>query len=331
MKKILIVILFGILVLFSMQAIAEIHEQKEYILAYEIYDNAYQLNEHNVSFSTSYYIYYPTEEVIQKIKKADKEYEDLGYTQIPKGYKTIEINKSSYVISAQNFFDISIGVVEKQINGVGEKYFIVAKTTDDFFRFASLDPLYKKGVPPEIKDALREKVEHKIQNNPQFNMEMAFLQSIEKSEDKLEKKSFVSILLEDAQLLNEDSESKDECHFCYTKISKGTNSNYVFTIIYVSDDWLFTKNVYLFVDGQKLSLPISASVNKVLSGGRVLESISIAATPQQFSRIGKAKEVFLRLSGKGHVDFKFPPQNIYNLKRFYEEYVAGRSSAKKTK
>lgn len=140
--------------------------------------------------------------------------------------------------------------------------------------------------------------------------------SIYEKDDRLEKSYYAE---SKNQLLTKSSFDILALNFYIYKGQKYKNTG--IKISYRSNSWLFMNNATLFVDGEKIKLPIGDVSRDVMNEG-IMETASATANKQILQKIINGKDVVLRISGdKGYVDGTFLPQNLYVLKRFYDEKI----------
>ncbi len=140
--------------------------------------------------------------------------------------------------------------------------------------------------------------------------------SIYEKNDQLEKSYYAE---SKNQLLTKSSFDILNLNFYVYKGQKYKNTG--ITISYRSNSWLFMNNATLFVDGEKIKLAIK-DVGRDVMSREIRETTSAPANIQLLQKIINGKDVVLRISGdKGYVDGTFLPQNLYILKRFYDEKI----------
>ena len=85
---------------------------------------------------------------------------------------------------------------------------------------------------------------------------------------------------------------------------------------------MFAENATLYIDGKKTVLNIGKADRDVYETYKVKvsEDFFFPITKTLLKQITQGKEVALRITGKkGMIDAYFSSQNLYNLKKFYDE------------
>lgn len=105
-------------------------------------------------------------------------------------------------------------------------------------------------------------------------------------------------------------------------ISVGENKNCpLFAISYDAKNWLFAESAFIYADDDKITLNIT-DVNRNVQRGGISELLQGPISEADILKIINSEKVTLRIVGDNRQkDFKFWPQNIYNLQRFYEEEI----------
>lgn len=140
---------------------------------------------------------------------------------------------------------------------------------------------------------------------------------IYKKDDKLEKSTFATT----KNILKTKPSEKIEFDFYVLK--KKNSKDTGLSINYKAESWLFANQATLYIDEEQIPLKIHEEPTRsVLHGGIISESLYAKLDNKLIRKIINGKEVSLRIHGKrGYADGEFIPQNIYNLKCFYEEEI----------
>lgn len=108
---------------------------------------------------------------------------------------------------------------------------------------------------------------------------------------------------------------------CFDVSIGNNNTSPLFSISYDAKNWLFIENASIYTDDEKVTLDITDTDRNIRYGG-ISELLQGPISVADILKIINSEEVTLRIIGdNGQKDFKFWPQNLYNLQRFYEEEI----------
>lgn len=139
---------------------------------------------------------------------------------------------------------------------------------------------------------------------------------LSRNKDELEKTE--SIILHNKLLENDWLEASFDILKFVNKQGKESLS---FFIQYEAPNWLFADKAFIYADDLKITLQIN-DTDRRINFGDINEYISGPINEKDILKIINSEKVTLRIIGdNGQKDFKFWPQNIYNLQRFYDEEI----------
>lgn len=138
-----------------------------------------------------------------------------------------------------------------------------------------------------------------------------------KKEDKLEQSTFAKT----KNILKTKPSEKIE--FDFSVLKKKNRKDTGLSMNYTAETWLFANAATLYIDDEKIPLKIyEEPTRSILHRGLISEALYADLDDKLIRKIINGKKVSLRLYGKkGYADGEFLPQNIYNLKCFYEEEI----------